>query len=117
MLGFPDVSEEARKAYRERFWYDSAGPVYPKQVKGLTEGMGIPLSQMVFGTVGLCHSPCYGVSLILCRITLMGLDSGMWMLTLGALQMLIFCLQRTRTAYLERMHGVFGKTEFRFDEC
>lgn len=24
--------------------------MWPKQVKGLTEGMGIPLSQMVFGT-------------------------------------------------------------------
>ncbi|KAJ4373796.1 hypothetical protein N0V83_002535 [Neocucurbitaria cava] len=50
LLGFPDVSDEARKAYKERFWYDSAGPVYPNQVKGLTEGMGIPVSQLVFGT-------------------------------------------------------------------
>ncbi|CAO2657757.1 Nn.00g038830.m01.CDS01 [Neocucurbitaria sp. VM-36] len=50
LLGFPDVSNEARKAYKEHFWYDSAGPVYPNQVKGLTEGMGIPMSQLVFGT-------------------------------------------------------------------
>lgn len=53
LLGFPDVAEEARKIYRERFWYDSAGPVFPNQVKGLTEGMKIPISQMVFGTVGI----------------------------------------------------------------
>ncbi|KAF1841312.1 uncharacterized protein K460DRAFT_164966 [Cucurbitaria berberidis CBS 394.84] len=50
LLGFTDVQEEARKVYRERFWYDSAGPVWPKQVKGLTEGMGVPVSQFVFGT-------------------------------------------------------------------
>jgi hypothetical protein len=50
LLGFPDISEQAREAYKQRFWYDSAGPVWPKQVKGLTEGMGVPVSQMVFGT-------------------------------------------------------------------
>ncbi|KAF1947197.1 amidohydrolase 2 [Clathrospora elynae] len=50
LLGFPNISEEARKAYKERFWYDSAGPVFPNQAKGLTEGMGIPVSQLVFGT-------------------------------------------------------------------
>ncbi|KAH5659171.1 hypothetical protein HBI60_010760 [Parastagonospora nodorum] len=50
LLGFPDVAEEARKAYKQRFWYDIAGPVFPNQVKGLTEGMKIPISQMVFGT-------------------------------------------------------------------
>lgn len=32
LLGFPDISEEAQKAYKERFWYDSAGPVFPNQV-------------------------------------------------------------------------------------
>jgi hypothetical protein len=53
LLGFPDVSDEARKAYKERFWYDSAGPVFPNQVKGLTEGMGIPVSQLVFGTASI----------------------------------------------------------------
>lgn len=53
LLGFPDVAEEARRAYKERFWYDSAGPVFPKQVKGLIEGMGVGVSQMVFGTVCL----------------------------------------------------------------
>jgi predicted TIM-barrel fold metal-dependent hydrolase len=50
LLGFPDIASQARDAYKERFWYDSAGPVWPKQVKGLTEGMGVPISQMVFGT-------------------------------------------------------------------
>jgi hypothetical protein len=51
LLGFPDVSDEARKAYKERFWYDCAGPVFPNQIKGLTEGMKVPVSQLVFGTV------------------------------------------------------------------
>jgi len=50
LLGFPNSSEAAREAYKTRFWYDSAGPVWPKQIKGLTEGMGVPVSQMVFGT-------------------------------------------------------------------
>jgi hypothetical protein len=53
LLGFPDVAEEAREAYKERFWFDSAGPVWPKQIKGLTEGMEVPVSQMVFGTVSV----------------------------------------------------------------
>lgn len=51
LLGFPKISTAAREAYKTRFWYDTAGPVFPKQVKGLTEGMGIPISQCVFGTV------------------------------------------------------------------
>jgi hypothetical protein len=51
LLGFPALSDSARNAYSERFWYDSAGPVFPKQVRGLTEGMGVPSSQFVFGTV------------------------------------------------------------------
>ncbi|KAK1910919.1 hypothetical protein P3342_011521 [Pyrenophora teres f. teres] len=50
LLGFPNSSDAAREAYKTRFWYDSAGPVWPKQIKGLTEGMGVPVSQMVFGT-------------------------------------------------------------------
>jgi hypothetical protein len=56
LLGFPDVSDAARKAYKERFWYDSAGPVFPKQIKGLTEEMGVGSSQFVFGTVSIIHS-------------------------------------------------------------
>jgi hypothetical protein len=51
LLGFPDLSAQAREVYKSRFWYDSAGPVFPNQVKGLTEGMKIPVSQFVFGTV------------------------------------------------------------------
>ncbi|KAF2820074.1 hypothetical protein CC86DRAFT_460075 [Ophiobolus disseminans] len=50
LLGFSDESDEARRAYKSRFWYDSAGPVFPNQVKGLTEGMKVPVSQLVFGT-------------------------------------------------------------------
>jgi hypothetical protein len=50
LLGFPDISSAARGAYKSRFWYDSAGPVWPNQIKGLTAGMGIPINQMVFGT-------------------------------------------------------------------
>jgi hypothetical protein len=53
LLGFPEEAQAARKAYKERFWYDSAGPVWPRQIKGLTEGMGIPVGQMVFGTVSV----------------------------------------------------------------
>jgi hypothetical protein len=30
--------------------------VWPKQVKGLTEGMGVGVGQMVFGTVSLFFS-------------------------------------------------------------
>jgi hypothetical protein len=56
LLGFPDIAEAAKEAYRTRFWYDSAGPVWPKQVKGLTEGMGVGVGQMVFGTVSLFFS-------------------------------------------------------------
>jgi hypothetical protein len=50
LLGVPGFEDRAKKVYRERLWYDSAGPVYPNQIKGLTENMRVPLSQMVFGT-------------------------------------------------------------------
>ncbi|KAH6620032.1 hypothetical protein C7974DRAFT_398731 [Boeremia exigua] len=50
LLGFPKESEAAREAYKKRLWYDSAGPVWPRQIKGLTEGLGIGVEQMVFGT-------------------------------------------------------------------
>lgn len=36
----------------QRFWYDSAGPVFYNQVKGLL-GCGVPTSQLVFGSVSL----------------------------------------------------------------
>ncbi|KAF2642963.1 hypothetical protein P280DRAFT_538815 [Massarina eburnea CBS 473.64] len=49
LLGFPRDAEEARRIYAERFWYDSAGPVYPRQIKGLM-AHGVPVSQFVFGT-------------------------------------------------------------------
>ncbi|KAF1964307.1 amidohydrolase 2 [Bimuria novae-zelandiae CBS 107.79] len=49
LLGFLKVAVEARKIYATRFWYDSAGPVYPRQIKGLL-AHDVPISQMVFGT-------------------------------------------------------------------
>ncbi|KAF2176223.1 hypothetical protein K469DRAFT_700347 [Zopfia rhizophila CBS 207.26] len=49
LLGFPKDAEEARKIYAKRFWYDSAGPVYPRQIKGLL-AHDVPVSQLVFGT-------------------------------------------------------------------
>jgi hypothetical protein len=62
LLGFPNEAEAARKAYKERFWYDSAGPVFPNQVKGLTEGLKIPISQFVFGTVRTMVRMCIASS-------------------------------------------------------
>ena len=50
LLGFPKEAAAAREAYKTRLWYDSAGPVWPKQVKGLMEGLGVGVGQMVFGT-------------------------------------------------------------------
>ncbi|KAL1797015.1 hypothetical protein ACET3X_005555 [Alternaria dauci] len=50
LLGFPDITAAASEAYKSRFWYDSAGPVWPNQIKGLTDSMGVPIRQMVFGT-------------------------------------------------------------------
>ncbi|ORY03467.1 hypothetical protein BCR34DRAFT_591550 [Clohesyomyces aquaticus] len=49
LLGFPKDAEEARQIYATRFWYDSAGPVYPRQIKGLM-AHDVPVSQFVFGT-------------------------------------------------------------------
>ncbi|KAF2501169.1 amidohydrolase 2 [Lophium mytilinum] len=49
LLGFPELEKNARKMYSERFWYDSAGPVYPHQIKGLL-AYDIGVGQMVFGT-------------------------------------------------------------------
>ncbi|KAF2010716.1 amidohydrolase 2 [Aaosphaeria arxii CBS 175.79] len=49
LIGFPKDAEDVRKAYATRFWYDSAGPVYPNQIKGLMAN-GVPTSQFVFGT-------------------------------------------------------------------
>lgn len=50
LLGFPKDAEAVREIYATRFWYDSAGPVYPRQIKGLL-AHDVPISQMVFGTV------------------------------------------------------------------
>lgn len=40
----------AKQALNSRVWYDSAGPTYFAQVKGLL-GYGVPSSQLVFGSV------------------------------------------------------------------
>ncbi|KAF1934380.1 amidohydrolase 2 [Didymella exigua CBS 183.55] len=50
LLGFPNESAAAREAYKTRCWYDSAGPVWPRQIKGVLEGMGVGVGQCVFGT-------------------------------------------------------------------
>jgi hypothetical protein len=50
LVGYPEDRAESERAYRERFWYDSAGPVYPRQIRGLL-AHGIPTSQFLFGTV------------------------------------------------------------------
>ncbi|KAL9131320.1 MAG: hypothetical protein Q9175_006792 [Cornicularia normoerica] len=39
----------SKKIYNTRFWYDSAGPVFYNQVKGLL-GYGVPTTQLVLGT-------------------------------------------------------------------
>ncbi|KAH0565733.1 hypothetical protein GP486_000875 [Trichoglossum hirsutum] len=49
LLGFPDIQAAAREIYATRFWYDSAGPVYPRQIRGLL-AYGVPITQLVFGT-------------------------------------------------------------------
>lgn len=49
LLGFPSDARQSEEAYKSRFWYDSAGPVYPRQIKGLM-AHDVPVSQFVFGT-------------------------------------------------------------------
>ncbi|KAL2292729.1 hypothetical protein FJTKL_07817 [Diaporthe vaccinii] len=45
----PAIEVPAEAVYRSRVWYDSAGPTYFAQVKGLL-GYGVPTSQLVFGS-------------------------------------------------------------------
>ncbi|KAM7201055.1 hypothetical protein V8F20_005064 [Naviculisporaceae sp. PSN 640] len=45
----PVQAAAAKEAYKTQLWYDSAGPTYFAQVKGLL-GYDIPKSQLVFGT-------------------------------------------------------------------
>lgn len=52
-----DLQSESRTAYATRFFWDVAGPVFPRQVQGLL-GYNIPTSQLLYGSV--CpHSPRY----------------------------------------------------------
>ncbi|KAK7634290.1 hypothetical protein IWX48DRAFT_390557 [Phyllosticta citricarpa] len=49
---------QRRKEAMEAFWWDSAGPTYPNQVKGLL-GCNVPKSQLKFGSVrGLLLVEC-----------------------------------------------------------
>ncbi|KAK3400897.1 hypothetical protein B0T20DRAFT_154772 [Sordaria brevicollis] len=45
----PALEKLAKQALNSRVWYDSAGPTYFAQVKGLL-GYGVPTSQLVFGS-------------------------------------------------------------------
>jgi len=47
----PDVQARSRAAYATRLWWDVAGPVFPRQVLGLL-GYGVPVRQVVYGSVG-----------------------------------------------------------------
>lgn len=49
----PALEARAKEAYKTRFWWDSAGPTYFAQVKGLL-GYDEPINQLLFGTVSLC---------------------------------------------------------------
>jgi hypothetical protein len=50
--------------------------VFPKQVKGLTEGMGVPSSQFVFGTVSI--TPLFNIDGLLTNT--LGLPVWYWIL-------------------------------------
>ncbi|KAG8926126.1 hypothetical protein FRC03_008487 [Tulasnella sp. 419] len=45
----PALEASSKQIYKTRFWWDSAGPTYFAQVKGLL-GYDIPTSQLLFGT-------------------------------------------------------------------
>lgn len=47
---FPTPITFSLLTYSLRVWFDSAGPTYFAQVKGLL-GYGVPTSQLVFGSV------------------------------------------------------------------
>ncbi|KAL1583304.1 hypothetical protein WHR41_07892 [Cladosporium halotolerans] len=44
-----DLQSESRTAYATRFFWDVAGPVFPRQVQGLL-GYNIPTSQLLYGS-------------------------------------------------------------------
>ncbi|KAG8990849.1 hypothetical protein FRB90_001599 [Tulasnella sp. 427] len=45
----PTVEAQLKSIYNTRVFWDSAGPTYPNQVRGL-RGYGIPISQLLLGT-------------------------------------------------------------------
>lgn len=46
-----DVQIRSRAAYATRLFWDVAGPVFPRQVRGLL-GYDVPIRQVVYGSVG-----------------------------------------------------------------
>ena len=46
----PALEDRAKEVYKTRFWWDSAGPTYFAQIKGLL-GYDEPAGQLLFGTV------------------------------------------------------------------
>lgn len=57
-FGFTNQTEEFqarnRAVFETRVWWDVAGPVFPRQVRGLL-GYGVPVEQLVYGSV--CFVP------------------------------------------------------------
>lgn len=45
-----ELQERNREAFETRFWWDVAGPVFPRQVQGLF-GYGVPVERLVYGSV------------------------------------------------------------------
>ncbi|OIW30329.1 hypothetical protein CONLIGDRAFT_661675 [Coniochaeta ligniaria NRRL 30616] len=63
LKSFSVLEGPAKAAYGSRVWYDSAGPTYFNQIKGLL-GYGVPTSQLVFGTdFPYAPAPIYGPSI------------------------------------------------------
>lgn len=58
-----NFQSESRATYATRFFWDSAGPVFPRQVLGLL-GYEIPTSQLLYGSVRL-HSCRCSIALLL----------------------------------------------------
>ncbi|KAK8187881.1 uncharacterized protein BKA78DRAFT_345382 [Phyllosticta capitalensis] len=49
LRSYPQLNKQTMDAFSTRFWWDSAGPTYPNQVKGLL-AYGIPKSHLTFGS-------------------------------------------------------------------
>ncbi|KAB5531275.1 hypothetical protein GE09DRAFT_1146520 [Coniochaeta sp. 2T2.1] len=63
LKSFGALEGAAKEAYNSRVWFDSAGPTYFNQIKGLL-GSGVPASQLTFGTdFPYAPAPIYGPSI------------------------------------------------------